>query len=129
VVFARALHDFLCAEGSKPDDVSAVHYLPGWVIPDVLSRDLRDTINKQGPHLSTARLDKQGFDLPGITGDILRAVVHFVGQLDPDRREWFAQAEQVGRTVLAQLPAASARPGFSPMNAPAPFPVTFTTSN
>jgi hypothetical protein len=34
--------------------------------------DLRDRINKQVAHLTTTRLDKQGFGLAAIAGDVLR---------------------------------------------------------
>lgn len=129
-VLARALHDFLCANGTKPDDLFAVHYAPNWTNPTVLSRDLRDVINKQGPHLSTARLNKQGFDLPGIAADVLREMVQFFDQLDVKRRKWFAKAELVARDALTRLPATSTGPRFGPANQPLPLGgIVVTTTN
>ena len=103
VEFARALDDFLAGRGTKADDLFAVHYAPEWRSHAVLTDDLRDTINKQGPHLSTARLDKQEFVLDSIAGDILSAMVKFFEQLPPDRREWFSDAEHRARRARPAL--------------------------
>ena len=129
VAFARALDDFLSGRGRKQDDLFAVHYASKWTSSAVLADDLRDTINKQGPHPSTARLDKQGFVLEGIASDVLGAMVRFFEQLPASRRGWFADAEQRARDVLAQLSAVPAGPRFWPMNQPAQLGRTVTTSN
>jgi len=125
LLHARALADFLRSTRTKLDDLLATDYLSTWERLETLHGDLRDRINKQVPHLTTTRLDKQGFDLAGIAGDVLRGVIKFVEQVVAERREWFAQAEQLARAMLAQLPPAAARPRYSPMNAPA-FPIDRT---
>jgi hypothetical protein len=119
LLHARALADFLRSTRTKPDDLLAADYLPIWEGLETLHGDLRDRINKQVPHLTTTRLDKQGFDLAGIAGDVLRGVTEFVEHVAPERREWFAQADQLARMMLAQLPPAAALSRFSPMNASA----------
>jgi hypothetical protein len=42
-------------------------------------------------------------------------VIKFVEQVPAERREWFGLAEQLARTMFAQVAFATARPRFSPM--------------
>ncbi len=90
---------------------STCHRLPStWERLATLHGDLRDRINRQVPHLTTRRLGKQGFDLAGIAGDVLRGVIKFVEQVAAERREWFAQAEQLpGRHSPSSLQRRPAR--------------------
>jgi hypothetical protein len=114
LLHARALDDFLRARRTQRDDLLATDYLPGWQPLEVLHDDARRQINKQGPHLTTIRLTKHGFDLVGIVHDVLRGVLAFVEKLPSDRRAWFADAEQLAREVLTRIGPAQAGPRFSP---------------
>jgi hypothetical protein len=82
-------------------------------------------INRQFPHLTTRRLGKQGFDLAGIAGDVLRGVIKFVEQVARRAARMVRAGGTAARPTLAQLPQAAARPRFSPANAPA-FPIDRT---
>lgn len=111
---ARALADSPRSTRTNPDDLLATNYLSTWERLATPHGDLHDRINRQVPHLTTTRLDKQGFDLAGIAGDVLCGVIKFVEQVAAERREWFAQAEQLpGRRSPSSLQRRRAARGLA----------------
>lgn len=93
LLHSRVLTDFFCRPPTR-DDLSALHYLPGW---DPNSEDLAwldghvPEINKRVMHL-TAYRERRESDGRDVTETIRRlnvVMIRFLEALPPDRRGWF----------------------------------------
>lgn len=87
-VHTRVLADFLMGNGSRRDDVSARHYLPGWA-PDLDLGPVVETVNKHMAHLTTRRLIKVPIEITETEAALVRNFGRFVGELEESHRTWF----------------------------------------
>ncbi len=87
LIHARSLDDFLAFTGGKrkPDDVFAIDYIQSWVPGEVLTKDVRDVINKRVAHLTINRLRfLVGVQPSEISRWLLSSFRDFVDTLPPE---------------------------------------------
>jgi hypothetical protein len=97
LLHARLLDDFLGTKPTKPDDFWAKHFIDDWEatsplnglpLPSPGGLTVRECINKQLAHLTTARLSQQDFPIRDLADAIIGGMRDFVGRAvrpgDPD---------------------------------------------